>query len=1391
MFELVMKLLHARNVSQISTVSQARRATGALIAALFLTCGSAAYANPTAKSQTHTVTAKQMAARYATIPLSFEANQGQTDPSVQFLSRGSGYSMFLTPDEVVLNLERQQSSSPAPGQTPLAPPVDTLRMKLVGANAATAITGADRLPGVVSYFIGNDPKKWHAGITTYGKVSYAQVYPGVDLVFYGNQRQLEYDFVVAPGADPGRIGWQIDGARATVDAEGNLVLTADHGPASFKKPVLYQMDGDTKIAVDGSFSVAGNRIGFRLGRYDRTKPLIIDPVLSYASYLGGSALDMIGNMIGNDGGTYDSTQGLAIDSEGSAYVTGTTYSTNFPVQNPYQPVNTANVDDSRNYTTFVTKFSPDGSSLVYSTYLGGSGAESGYAIAVDSSGEAYVTGITFSNDFPVTAGAYNSLFCAGGPKGGPSPNPETSECSPAGFDSAYVTKLNSTGTALVYSTFLGGEGSQFGVGIAVDAAGRAYVGGIAQTACADGTPADPAGPFPYTCFPTTTGAVISGIPPVGGNGTLSPQYSFIAVFDPTGADLLYSSLFGSTDTSSGGGSTWATGVNVDTSGNFYLVGFTQGALLPTTPGVIQPTAGPVLSGGIQLQGQRSFIAKFNPVTAAGGATLAYATYLGGQTANVSDLISAIAVDSDGNSYVTGFTQSPDFPVTPGSYQTTCDSGNDNCFALFVVKLNPTATALDWGTYFGDLTGSGDSAAGSGPIALDGKGNVYITGMGGGGNFPEVNPVESNSGNQSEQFVAEFDPTGASLLFSTYIFAPGPAQAAGLGVDAAGNMYLAGNIDNLAGLLVTPGAFQQTFGGGSGDGYVLKIATQGTATAALVASPSAVPAGQSVTLTATVTPTATYASVPTGTVQFQDGSTTLNTATLNSSGVATYLTSTLAPGQHSLTAVYSGDGTYPTVNGTTMLTVNGLSATVAVTPASSSVSAAASLSVKVAVTGSGATPTGTVTLSGGGYTSTAETLSSGSYTFTIPANSLSAGSDVLSVAYSGDSNYSTATGTAMVTVTALLTPTVKVTPAEASLEVSASLAVTATITGSGATPTGTVKISSGSYSSTAESLSSGAYTFTIPANSLSAGTDTLTVSYSGDSNYAAATGTASVSVTATVAPLTPTVKVTPAATSVDTGAPLNVTAAVTGTSATPTGTVTLSGGGYTSKAETLASGSYTFLVPAGSLSAGTDTLTVTYSGDASYASGTGTTSVTVTQSAFTLAATNPAAVSPGSAATSTVTVNSTTDYAGSVTLACRLTSSPSGAADLPTCSAGSGAVTLSSSTTSATATVTVSSTSASSALSWPKFRDRNFGLGGGGTVLALLVFMGLPAKRRSFRSLGMLIALVVVSGLAGCGGGGKSPMASGTTSGSYTFTVTGTGSPSVGSTPTTTFTVTIN
>src|ERR1039457_2254904 len=437
-------------------------------------------------------------AKLMSVPLSFEANQGPAGSNVQFLSRGSGYALFLTPGKVVLNLERQQPASAKPTpQTPDGASVDTLRMTLIGANPKASMVGLDPQAGVVSYFVGNDPKNWRSGIPTYGKVNYPQIYPGVNLVFYGSQRQLEYDFVVAPGADPSRIAWRIDGARASVDAEGNLALSAPNGPAAFKKPVLYQLDGDRKTSVEGWFAVAGNQVRFRLGSYDHSKELIVDPVLSYASYLAGSLTDHIGWTLGPGISAVGTSQGLALDSAGSVYVAGDTYSIDFPTKNPYQgappvkgPAGGPTVPPGDWPSAFVTKFSPDGSSLVYSTYLGGNSYDYIYAIAVDSNGNAYVTGQTNSPNFPVTNGAYQTMCDTVPYNTGQQPS---SGCGTSNV-SAFVTKLNATGTSLVYSTFLGGYAYDYATAIAVDSAGRAYIAGNEQESC-----------YPYTtyqgCFP--------------------------------------------------------------------------------------------------------------------------------------------------------------------------------------------------------------------------------------------------------------------------------------------------------------------------------------------------------------------------------------------------------------------------------------------------------------------------------------------------------------------------------------------------------------------------------------------------------------------------------------------------------------------------------------------------------------------------------------------------------------------------------------------------------------------------------------------------------------------------------------------------------------------------
>jgi uncharacterized protein (TIGR03437 family) len=744
------------------------------------------------------------ATKFLQAPLSFEPNQGQASPTVQFLSRGSGYALVLAPGKVVLNLQRQQPAS-----------FDSVGMTLVGASTKVIPAGLAPQPGIVNYFIGNDPKEWRSGIRTYGKVDYAQIYPGVDLVFYGNQRQLEYDLVVAPGADPGRIAWKIDGARVALDAAGNLALDAPNGLATFEKPLVYQMDGGRKTKVEGAFVVAGGRVRFRIGNYDRSKPLIIDPVLSYASYLAGSGSDTIGATTGPGALAVGTSQGLAVDSAGSAYVTGTTFSIDFPTENPYEsapPTKQAGVSPGVWASAFVTKFSPDGSSLIYSTYVGGNGADHAYAIAVDSSGNAYVTGLTNSVNFPVTPGAYQTIC---------DPLPyNTGQQISAGCNSsnvsAFVTKLNPTGTGIVYSTFLGGYAYDYATAIAVDSSGRAYVAGNSDEYCS----------ISYTfqsCFPTTSGAVIGGNATGGG----SPLYAFVAVFDPTGAKLLYSTLFGNLYFNAGNGDTNATGVTVDPNGYFYLIGNTTAGKLPTTAGVVQSTSAPLGSTGTYLQAWRGFIAKFNPVTSAAGASLDYCTYLGGQTASLGDYISGIAIDSAGNAYIAGYTNSPDFPVTAGVYGTVCGPDGQNCAAAHVTKLNPSGTAILWSTFIGDSKGDeSDTLFFTGPIQLDGQGNIYIMGQAGSG-FPLVNQVEPPvNGGAMEVVVAELDSAGANLLFSTRIGSGGleTSGPAGLAVDSDGDIYLAGNTIG-PGLITTPGAFQTT-ANSSGccyHGFVAKIA----------------------------------------------------------------------------------------------------------------------------------------------------------------------------------------------------------------------------------------------------------------------------------------------------------------------------------------------------------------------------------------------------------------------------------------------------------------------------------------------------------------------------------------------------------------------------------------
>ncbi|MDE3186180.1 MAG: Ig-like domain repeat protein [Acidobacteriota bacterium] len=533
--------------------------------------------------------------------------------------------------------------------------------------------------------------------------------------------------------------------------------------------------------------------------------------------------------------------------------------------------------------------------------------------------------------------------------------------------------------------------------------------------------------------------------------------------------------------------------------------------------------------------------------------------------------------------------------------------------------------------------------------------------------------------------------------------------------------------------------------------------------------------------------------PTGTVTASvPGYTSPSCALLTGNCTIVIPVGNLTNGTDTITANYSGDSNYNAASGTTTVTVNILTPTVQVTPSATSLSSISSLQVAVNVTGSGGTPTGNVNLSGlYAGSSMGAILVGGSYTFTVGPGGLNPGTDTLTVTYSGDNTYLAASAKTAVTVTQV-TPTVTVTPAATSIASNVALTVTGSVTGAGPTPTGQVTLIAGGQSF-GSFLSGGSYSVTIPAGSLSSGVDTLTATYSGDNIYTSATNSASVTVTA-FTKLTPVVTVTPASGSVDSGQSLNVTATVTGTDGTPTGTVTLSSGGYTSFTQTLYNGSWTFTIPPNSLSAGTDSLSVNYSGDATYLAGTGASSATVTQSAYALAASTPAAVAPGGSTNSTITVSTSTGYTGTVTVTCALTSSPTGASYLPTCSTP-GFVGLLSGATSGTLTASVATTAATAALARP-------GLGrwvdaGSSVVLAFLVFLGIPARRRSWRAmLGVLVLLMTFAGLSACGGGGAASVGgsggnSGTTAGNYTFTVTGKGDPAVNPAPTATFTVAVN
>ncbi len=673
---------------------------------------------------------------YGKLPLSFEINKGQTDGQVKFLSRGAGYTLFLTSNEAVLSLKQPKGEA----GTPRVGKSSVLRMKLVAANAHAKTEGLDQLPGKSNYLIGKNPRNWRTNVSLFERVYYHEIYKGVDLVYYGNQRQLENDFVVAAGADPNVITLAFNGAKKiATDNEGNLLLETGGGEVQLRKPVIYQVSERGRQEIAGKYVLkSSGEVGFEVGTYDHARQLVIDPVLIYSSYLGGN-----GTEAGN---------AIVVDDAGNAYITGATTSTTFPLASPIDATLGGTQD------AFVVKINPTGTALVYSTYLGGSNTDTGIDISVDLLHDAYVTGRTASSDFPVM-NAFDSTYSGGT------------------VEDAFVVRINAAGSALVYSTYLSGNFGARGCGIwANNSQGLAYVTGTTSVN-----------------FPVTSSAFEA-------TNFNSGFLTKLCTNCSGASSLVYSTFLAHTGTASG------QAVTADVAGDAYITGnVSSNATSFATAGAFQTTFG----GG----SADAFVERFD-TTASGEAGRVYATYLGGSGKDIGGADGslnpgkAIGIDSSGYVYITGATNSTNFPVVSASQP---NNGGQN--DAFLAKFSRFGSQLLYSTYIG---GPGDDFGKS--VAVSTVGGVYVTGVAG-PNFPTINSLLTP--NPGIGFVTKFNPSGlgVAVVYST-ILSGVTGGSNGIAVDRAGNAFVTGSTNAS---IVTVNPFQPTNGGGGTDGWVSMIA----------------------------------------------------------------------------------------------------------------------------------------------------------------------------------------------------------------------------------------------------------------------------------------------------------------------------------------------------------------------------------------------------------------------------------------------------------------------------------------------------------------------------------------------------------------------------------------
>jgi Beta-propeller repeat/S-layer homology domain len=612
---------------------------------------------------------------YANSPLYFEPNIGQHAANVRYLARAAGYTLFLTGREAVISSRGTAT-----------------RIRFAGSHGLDRLEPIDPQRGVSNYYIGADRSKWRAGIPHYGRIRAAGVYPGIDVVFHERERDLEYDFEIAPGADPRRIELEFpDAAAPRIDRAGQLHI----GDVTMPPPRSWQQAGAQQVEVRATYRLRrGNHVAIDLGPYDRGRALVIDPILALSTYLGGTGADIVGgialDIVGNaylcgsttsadfpkapkppngfrdafvlglnnsgsqilfttflGGNGQDACNAIAVDANGDIYVGGSTASTDFPTLAPIQGSNAGTTDG------FVTKLTLGGG-LLYSTYLGGEGIDIIRGIAVDASHSAYVTGHTYSSGFPVTAGAFRTTKAAG-----------------SSSADAFAAKLTPGGDKLAYSTFLAGINDDFGISIAVDAVGNAYVGG--QTVSID--------------YPTTPGALQPTL-------SIAPD-GFLTKLNPAGSGLIYSTYLG------GDGLDAVFSIDLDDAGRIYAAGQTNSSDFPQRGGLNLFTKPPT-----------GFVSKINSL----GSGLVYSTLIGGSGG---DSVSAVRVNQIGQAYVTGRTASFDFPGTAFGVQPLRAGLDDAFFAV----LNPVGTALSYSTFFGGSDNDSGTA-----LALDKFGSAWFTGQ---------------------------------------------------------------------------------------------------------------------------------------------------------------------------------------------------------------------------------------------------------------------------------------------------------------------------------------------------------------------------------------------------------------------------------------------------------------------------------------------------------------------------------------------------------------------------------------------------------------------------------------------------------------------------------------